>query len=112
MNVGDRIKDLRIKKKLTQSDMAKKIGTGRANYAHMENNRVEIKHEFFQAIAKELDVSTDYLLGNSNSTVSDAHDLKKFLDQNMILFDGIPLTEEEISRIKGYLDALISRGGK
>ncbi|MDT2194895.1 helix-turn-helix transcriptional regulator [Paenibacillus larvae] len=25
MNVGDRIKDLRIKKKLTQSDMAKKL---------------------------------------------------------------------------------------
>ncbi|WP_163979340.1 helix-turn-helix domain-containing protein [Paenibacillus alvei] len=112
MNVGDRIKELRMKKKLTQSEMAKKIGTGRANYAHMENNRVEIKHEFLQAIANELEVSTDYLLGNSISKQSDVHDLKKFLNQHQILFDGVPLTEEDIARIKGYLDALLTKGGR
>lgn len=109
MNVGDRIKELRIKKKLTQKDMAKKIGTGRANYAHMENNRVEIRHELLQAISNELEVSTDYLLGNSHSIKSNAYDLKGFLDKPHLLFDGAPLTEEEIARIKGYLDAVIAR---
>src|SRR5947209_1528600 len=106
MKTGDRIKELRLRKNLTQGDMAEKLGTGRANYAHMENNRISISSDYLNAIANILETSTDFLLGESAKTSRDLKDLKKFLEQSEIMFDGVPMTNEDKSRIQGYMEAM------
>lgn len=106
MNTGDRIKELRKRKNLTQSDMAEKLGMSRANYAHMENNRITISSEYLQAIANILGTSTDFLLGESSKTSRDIKDLKNFLEQSEIMFDGIPMTEEDKAKIQGFMEAM------
>ncbi|KPV60758.1 hypothetical protein QJ48_04370 [Paenibacillus sp. A3] len=106
MQTGDRIKELRKRKNLTQSEMAEKLGMGRANYAHMENNRITISSEYLQSIANILGTSTDFLLGESSKTSRDIKDLKKFLEQAEIMFDGIPMTQEDIAKIQGFMEAI------
>ncbi|MFM1654021.1 helix-turn-helix domain-containing protein [Brevibacillus sp. B_LB10_24] len=40
VTLGDRIKKQRTKHKFTQAEVAENSGMGRANYSHIENNRV------------------------------------------------------------------------
>lgn len=63
MKFGDRIAHLRTKKKLTQAELAKRIGITRASLSHYEKNRREPDYETLKRIADFFDVSTDYILG-------------------------------------------------
>lgn len=64
--LGDRIKELRKRYHYTQSDMAIQLDMGRANYSHIENDRVTPSTATLQQIADILHTSTDYLLGREN----------------------------------------------
>lgn len=58
--LGERVKTTRISKKLSQSDLAKKIGISQGTIAHIENGRnKDTKHIF--SIAKALNVSVEWL---------------------------------------------------
>ncbi|WP_420798673.1 helix-turn-helix domain-containing protein [Paenibacillus alvei] len=41
MSLGQRIRELRMKKGKTQYDMAQYLGMGRSNFGHIENDRVK-----------------------------------------------------------------------
>ncbi|MGG0885855.1 helix-turn-helix transcriptional regulator [Brevibacillus parabrevis] len=60
--LGDRLKSLRKRFKFTQAEMAEKLGMGRANYSHIENNRVTPSSADLEKIADILKTNTDYLL--------------------------------------------------
>jgi transcriptional regulator with XRE-family HTH domain len=66
MGLGDRVKELRTQRGLTQQQMSEKLGMGRANYSHIENDRVTATSEDLEKIADILVTSTDYLLGRSD----------------------------------------------
>lgn len=66
MKYGDRIANLREKYKLTQQQLADKIGITRASLSHYEKNRREPDYETLQKLADFFDVSTDYLLGRTD----------------------------------------------
>lgn len=62
---GDRITELREEAKLTQEELADKIGITRAALSHYEKNRREPDYETLKKIADYFNVSTDWLLGRS-----------------------------------------------
>ena len=63
MSLGKRIRDIRLKRGYTQEFIAKKLGMGRSNFGHIENDRVTPSSEAVQKIADILNVTTDYLYG-------------------------------------------------
>lgn len=63
---GTRLKYLRNQSGLTQQEIADKLGISRANYSHIENERNEPDNATLVKIAHLFDVSTDYLLGNTD----------------------------------------------
>lgn len=56
------IKDLRIKKKIKQKDMANKLLTTSSRYSKIENGSLEPTFVELQIICKELDINLDELL--------------------------------------------------
>lgn len=62
--LGKRIKTERKKKKITQEELAEKVGLSVQHINNIENNRKKCSLETFVKIANVLSVSTDYLLQN------------------------------------------------
>lgn len=75
----DRIKSLRTRKKLTQSEMAKRIGVARTTYAMYEQGHREPDYETLEKIADYFEVSIDYLLGR-DSKVNDEQAFEKWMN--------------------------------
>lgn len=63
IEIGDRIKMARKAKKITQSDLAERVGVKRSTVGSWEINRREPSGKDLCEIAEILEVSTDYLLG-------------------------------------------------
>ena len=69
---GEMIAKLRENKKLTQEELANKLGISRAALSHYEKCRREPDYATLKKIADYFEVTTDYLLGRSNvSTPAD-----------------------------------------
>ncbi|EWH21213.1 MULTISPECIES: helix-turn-helix domain-containing protein [Bacillus] len=60
--LGDRLKELRESKKLTQEQVAKFLGTTRGTYAHYEINKRKPDYDTLIKLADFFGVTTDYLL--------------------------------------------------
>lgn len=63
--VAERIKKLRIDKKLNQKEFANLINTTQDNISRIENNKKAVDINTLKEIAIKLEVPTDYLLGLS-----------------------------------------------
>ena len=72
MNFGERLKELRIKKQYTQSQLADILGVSKSNISKYEAGSVEPNLDIIANSAKHLGVSTDYLLG-----ISDEYEIKE-----------------------------------
>lgn len=74
--LGAKIKELRKQKGLTLEQLAEKIGSGKSYIWEIENKGVKRPSaEKLAAIAKELDVTTDYLIDDTQKEMTD--DLEK-----------------------------------
>ncbi len=95
--LGKRLKELRSSRKLTQTEIAEKLGITRGTYAHYEIDKRQPDYETLKKIAKYYDVNTDYLLGLT--------DIPKGIDEP-VHFDGLhfhdmdKLSPEEIEDVK------------
>jgi len=70
--LGAKIKELRKEKGLTLEQLAEIIGSGKSYIWELENKGVKRPSaEKLAAIAKALDVTTDYLLDNEQTEVSE-----------------------------------------
>lgn len=63
MSTGKRIKDLRLKRGLTQDQIADKLGMNRANFSNYERDVALPPSDTLAQIARMLTTTTDYLLG-------------------------------------------------
>ncbi|SIT91488.1 helix-turn-helix domain-containing protein [Edaphobacillus lindanitolerans] len=68
-----RLRSLRMKEKLTQAQMAEKIGVARTTYAMYEQGKREPDNETLAKIADYFGVTTDYLLGRTDEPVQPKH---------------------------------------
>ena len=98
----DRLKTLRLEAKLTQNEIAKKLQISKMTYSYWENGKRNPKN--VQQIADFFNVSTDYLLGNTdikNQNQFD-EDLEKSLD-TFKSFDGKPMYDDDREKIREFL---------
>ena len=77
---GDKLRALRMEKKLTQNDLAARLGIVGASVSSYEKNKQYPSVEVLIQLCKTFDVSADYLLGLSD-------------DKN---FNTSTLTEEQL----------------
>lgn len=63
MKFSERIKELRLEKKLSILQLSKEIGVSDATICRWENNKTDVTGENLITLAKFFKVSSDYLLG-------------------------------------------------
>lgn len=80
MNIGDKITTLRKQKNLSQTDLAKAAGVSREIIGRYERNEVLPSIEVAAKIADVLEVSLDYLAGNSKKAAVDKKTMKLIHD--------------------------------
>ena len=64
-NFGDRLAQAREKRELSQAELAKRAGLQAAAIGHFERGRRKPSFANVRALAKALNVSSDYLLGRT-----------------------------------------------
>lgn len=66
MLIGDRIKELRTKLRLSQGELGDKVDTDSTIISRWETNRVRPSQKYIVKLANALGTSTDYLMGNTD----------------------------------------------
>lgn len=99
MTFGERLTQVRKRKSLSQADVGKKIGINGDAYGRYERNEVKPTIEMAVKIAQALEVSLDYLTGNSDVELD-----KATLDR---VQEVTKLPEKDKDYIFVTLDALI-----
>lgn len=69
MSFGGKISAARKKKGLSQDELAKKVGTISVTIGRYERNEIKPSIDIAAKIADALEVSLDYLVGNSDSVL-------------------------------------------
>ena len=75
LSLGIRIKQARENAGFTQEQLAERIGISRATIARYESGEIEPKLKNLIAIAEQLQISTDYLLGLNMNGYSQLPDI-------------------------------------
>lgn len=66
MNMGQRLRELRLRRKISQEEVARHIGITRSAYSHYEINNRQPVYETLIKLAAYFDVSLDYIIGGSH----------------------------------------------
>lgn len=88
--VGERLKALRLSKKMSQKDLAEKLKIAKSVISFYESDARCPSYEVLIKIAETFNVTTDYLLGVD--------------DKRMI--DVSSLSEEDVAAVTTVIDAL------
>ena len=80
--IGERLKQLRIKKGLKQQELADMFGLSSGTISFYESEQRKPDIDFIVAIAKYFDVSTDHLLGLTNAIDKENIDISKVTGLN------------------------------
>ena len=90
MEFSERLKNLRKQAHLTQVDVAEKLGISQPAYASWERGAKKPTQENLVKIAQILDVSIDYLVGNSEEKSDELENIELLFRMN-----SRGLTDEE-----------------
>jgi bacteriophage CI repressor helix-turn-helix domain len=90
MVFAGRLKELRKEANLTQVELAKRLGIGQSSYADWERGKKKPTQENLVKIAQVLNVSIDYLVGNSEEKSDELDNIELLFRMN-----SRGLTEEE-----------------
>lgn len=80
---GNRLGEVRKEKKISQDALAKKIGVHAAVIGRYERDEVKPSIEMASQIAEALEVSLDYLVGNTN-LILDKGIVKRIQDSQLL----------------------------
>jgi len=93
MEFSERLKNLRKQAHLTQVDVAEKLGISQPAYASWERGVKKPTQENLVKIAQVLNVSVDYLVGNSEVKLDDLDNIEFLFRMNS---KGLTDEEKEI----------------
>ena len=107
MNVGERIKELRVKRGWTQTDLAKQVGITYVQVGRYEKQKAEPSSQVLQKIAAALNTTIDFLMNGSTTQQAQS----SINDRELLgLFSEVDnLSEEDKHMIKFFLDAVITK---
>ncbi|WP_368085789.1 helix-turn-helix domain-containing protein [Desulfurispora thermophila] len=93
---AQRLRSLRKMKKLTQKELGNRLNLTEAAIGMWEQGRRLPDAETLPRLARILETSVDYLLGNDYVEKKDVNfDLQHFLESNMVYYAGRPLSDDE-----------------
>lgn len=106
MDFGSRLKELRLKKKLTQGQLGESIGIHYTQIGRYEQNKSNPTADVIKALTSTLNVTYDYLMEgvapDPRQDISDRYLLQQFKE--------IEAMEEDDRRVvKVFLDAFITK---
>ncbi|MDF2537749.1 MAG: transcriptional regulator, family [Herbinix sp.] len=106
MNFNIRLKQLRQKNNLTQSELADILGLKPTAISNYESERNEPSFDKLIALSKYFDVSCDYLLGVTDSYLPIGGEV---LDKDIVEFFDLyqQLTPESTADIRDYIKYLL-----
>ena len=93
MEFSERLKNLRKQAQLTQVDVAEKLGISQPAYASWERGIKKPTQENLVKIAQILNVSVDYLVGNSEEKSDELDNIELLFRMNS---RGLTVEEKEI----------------
>lgn len=120
--LGDKIKELRKKNKMTQIELCKEIGIAQSTLGMIESNRAPAGRKTLVKLADFFGVTIDYLLSDDEENIKVENveiskkaekDIKKALDntleqlenyQDGLMFDGEPIDDETRELLKVSLE--------
>jgi transcriptional regulator with XRE-family HTH domain len=86
---GQRLREIRETRELSQSDLARLAGMQPSAIAHFEADRRKPSFDNTRALAQALKVTTDYLLGTAQATATAFRDEGKLSDADRQHIQGI-----------------------
>jgi len=106
--LGDNLRKLRTERNLIQQEVADFLKVKRVTYTQYELNKREPDNETLQRLATFFGVTPNDLLSTTptQSQEKKPKDLEKFLDNQEIMFDGVPLTEDDKAKIRKSLEII------
>ena len=106
MTIGDRVKTLRESKGMTQEELANRLGKkSKSSVAHIEKGKRDIPRSMVVQLAEILDTTPAYLMGWTEQKES-----TPIVDDRSAIVDKInSLTDSQLDKLSGYLDALIDK---
>lgn len=104
--VGEKLKALRQKNGLKQSELAQKLGLSASAVGMYEQNRRKPDSEILLKYAEIFDVSVDYILGNTDSENKELMpEIRKFvLSQEGLMFNGEILSNDDLEQIMNAIE--------
>jgi transcriptional regulator with XRE-family HTH domain len=106
--LGTRLREARELKRLKQIDVAPLIGITSQALSNYERGDRDPDTDTLNKLADIYNVTVDYLLGRDTPLThpkeTNLKDLAEFLEQPEIFFNGIPLTKEDIKKVKASLE--------
>lgn len=125
-HVGERIKQLREERGMTQQMLADKIGMSKSTIAKYENNQLHPSLDVIVKIAEHFDASLDYITGRSKIRSKDPHwysklppELQRFAEEQKLEYLEISLmaeekgwTKEAIEEVMEVVEKFSTKGDK
>ncbi|MBY5229323.1 hypothetical protein ABH61_10840 [Bacillus paranthracis] len=108
---GNRVKELRMEKKLTQQDLADKIGVSKSALSQIENNKTTPSRDTVSALSRVLEVTSDYILGLSEYRELDQEESSEIRKEMNVLTNKIEKLSTERQRfIMDMMKAIVEQG--
>lgn len=102
MNVLEKIKGLRTKKNISQTDMAEKLNISQSSYFQIEKGNTELTITRLYEIAKVLEISVNELLGETTQPINNER-VKELEKRVLELEDRVKDKEKIIEQIENSL---------
>ena len=94
--IGQRIRDLRKQKRMSQTELAKSAGVSQTTVTAWETGKAEPSSSAVAKLADIFNVTTDYLLGRPNKHETKKDDVELSDDDVIMTWLGKPLSDEDI----------------
>ena len=113
MSIGQRIKERRLDLKMSQRDLASKLGySDHTTLARIEGDKVNLSEPRIKQISNVLGVSIGHLMGweeNPEETGLYAASVLKDMDLQQLLQNYLSLDKDDQERIRGLIKSLATK---
>lgn len=100
MEFGKRLKEARLIKKLTQEELAKKVNTKKTTISNYETGYSSPSYDMLRDLAEILEVTTDWLIGVSDTSINHAHAYYLYLKET---FDSDKIDNKKIGKFQSLI---------